>query len=229
MIKIFCDESNHLYNDKSDLMVIGGISCPSEEVEATNRYIKYLKHKHNAVMELKWTKLNSNKKEFYKELLEFFFSQVNLKFNAQMVMNKSKLNHDDYNDGNADIFYYKMYFYTINPLLKEFEEHNIFLDYKDTHGGERVEELRKVIKNANINSKSIFTIIHSHESQIMQLVDIIIGAIGYKNREDIEKVSDIKNYIIKLLEEMSGFSLNNSTPEWEGKFRIYKLYPRIKW
>jgi hypothetical protein len=37
--KIFCDESNHLYNDKSDLMVIGGICCPSEEVEYINRYI----------------------------------------------------------------------------------------------------------------------------------------------------------------------------------------------
>ena len=26
--KIFCDESNHLYSDSSDLMVIGGIILP---------------------------------------------------------------------------------------------------------------------------------------------------------------------------------------------------------
>ena len=31
--KIFCDESNHLANDSSNLMVIGGIICPNEQVE----------------------------------------------------------------------------------------------------------------------------------------------------------------------------------------------------
>ena len=39
--KIFCDESNHLESDKSDIMVIGGISCDSSQVEYMNRYIKY--------------------------------------------------------------------------------------------------------------------------------------------------------------------------------------------
>lgn len=60
--------TNHLHNDKSDLMVIGGIGCPSESVEFVNRTIKHLKHKHNAMGELKWTKLNNNKKAFYKGL-----------------------------------------------------------------------------------------------------------------------------------------------------------------
>lgn len=74
--KIFCDESNHLYSDKSDIMVIGGICCDDAQVEYLNRYIKYLKHKYNANNELKWTKLNTNKKEFYKELLEFFSQEL---------------------------------------------------------------------------------------------------------------------------------------------------------
>jgi len=225
--KIFCDESNHLSSDTSNLMVIGGILCPTLEVESVNRYIKHLKHKHNANNELKWTKLNNNKKEFYRELLEFFFSRVNTKFNAQIVINKSNLNHAKYNDGEADKFYYKMYYYALLPFLEVNEDFNIFIDYKDTKGGQRAKKLNEVIHNTfygNINCE--FTIIHSHESQIMQLTDIMIGAISYKNREDIEHKSEIKNFIIDTIEELNGASLDISSPEWEEKFRIFRFVPR---
>lgn len=225
--KIFCDESNHTYSDTSDLMVIGGILCPSEQVEYVNRYIKHLKHKHNANNELKWTKLNNSKKAFYDELLEFFFSSIDLKFNAQVVMGKSNLNHDIYNDGEADKFYYKMYYFTLLHLLQPQNKYNIFIDYKDTKGGKRAKKLKEVIHNKfHSNIEVDFTIIHSHESQIMQLADIMIGAIGYKNREDIEKKSEIKNYIIQKIEDLSEFSLGFSIPQWEEKFHIYKLHTR---
>ncbi len=225
--KIFCDESNHLRNDKSNLMVIGGIICPSEEVESVNRYIKYLKHKHNAMGELKWTKLNNNKKEFYKELLEFFFSSVYLKFNAQVVLNKSRLNHNQYNEGEADIFYYKMYYFSILPFLKPNQYFNIFIDYKDTKGGKRAKKLNEVIHNTFYGQINVdFTIIHSDESQIMQLTDVMIGAIGYKNRKDIEHSSEIKNFIISTIEDLGCVSLDTSTPQWEEKFRIYRFVPR---
>lgn len=225
--KIFCDESNHTYSDTSDLMVIGGIICPSEQVAYVNKYIKHIKHKHNANNELKWTKLNNNKKAFYDELLEFFFSSIDLQFNAQVVMGKSNLNHDIYNDGEADKFYYKMYYFTLLHLLRAQNNYNIFIDYKDTKGGKRAKKLKEVIANKFLGEiKTDFTIIHSHESQIMQLADIIIGAIGYKNREDIEKKSEIKNYIIQKIESLSGFSLGFSIPQWEEKFHIYKLHTR---
>lgn len=225
--KIFCDESCHLYSDSSDLMVLGGICCPEDEVEYINRYIKYLKHKHNANNELKWTKLNNNKKEFYKELLEFFFSRVNVKFNAQAVMGKSMLDHDTYNGGEADIFYYKMYYYTLLHLMKPKNDYNIFIDYKDTKGGNRAKKLKEVIHNKFYGDINVdFTIIHSHESQIMQLADIMIGAIGYKNRTDIDKNSEIKNYIINTIEKLSTYPLNYSVPQWEDKFHLYKLHTR---
>jgi len=225
--KIFCDESNHLASDKSDVMVIGSICCDSSAVEEINRYIKYLKHKHNATNELKWTKLNNNKKAFYQELLEFFFSRVDMRFNAQLVLNKSKLNHLKYNDGEADKFYYKMYYYALMLFLKPLESFNIFLDYKDTKGGQRVKKLNEVVENTfygNINV--LYTIIQSHESQIMQLTDILIGAISYKNRKDIEHKSEIKNYIIDSIEKLSGFDLEFSTPPWEEKFRMFRFEPR---
>jgi hypothetical protein len=225
--KIFCDESNHLYNDKSDLMLIGGIVCPNDQVEYVNRFIKHLKHKYNANCELKWTKLNSHKKEFYKELLEFFFSRIDLRFNVQVVINKSNLNHEKYNEGEADNFYYKMYYYAVMPFLNTSSSFNIFMDYKDSKGGQRAKKLREVIQNTFYGQINFdFTIIHSHESQIMQLVDLLIGAIGYKNRKDIDKNSEIKNFVVEKIEELSGFVLCDATPQWESKFRIFQFRPR---
>jgi len=225
--KIFCDESNHLVSDKSNVMVIGGICCNTNAVEEINRYIKHLKHKHNATNELKWTKLNNNKKAFYKELLEFFFSRVDMKFNAQLVLNKSRLNHIKYNDGEVDNFYYKMYYYALIPFLKPLESFNIFLDYKDTKGGQRVKKLNEVVENTFYgNIDVLYTIIQSHESQIMQLTDILIGAISYKNRKDIEHKSEIKKFIIENIENLSGFDLEFSTPPWEEKFRMFRFEPR---
>ena len=225
--KIFCDESNHLDSDKSNLMIIGAICVIDKEVENINRYIKHLKHKHNATYELKWTKLNSNKKEFYKELLDFFFSNNYMKFNAQLILNKKSLNHQKYNDGEADMFYYKMYYYALLPFLHSNKSFNIFIDYKDTKGGQRVKKLQKVIDNTFYGQiDCMFTIIQSHESQIMQIVDILIGAIAYKNRTDIEHSSEIKNFIIDTIEKLSGTTLDTSTPPWENKFRIFRFVPR---
>ena len=225
--KIFCDESNHLKSDQSNLMIIGAVGCPNEQVEHINRYIKHLKHKYNANNELKWTKLNNNKREFYTELLRFFFSSTDLRFNSQLVLNKSILDHRRYNDDEEDVFYYKMYYYALLPFLRPMEQYNIFMDYKDTKGGQRVKKLREVIQNSFYgNIDTDFTIIHSHESQIMQLTDVLIGAISYKNRKDIDHVSDIKNFIVQTIEEFSGIKLDASTPQWEEKFRIFRFYPR---
>ena len=60
----------------------------------------------------------------------------------------------------------------------------------------------------------------------MQLTDILIGALSYKNRKDIKHSSKIKNFIIETIEKLSGVSLDTSTPQWEEKFRIYQYYPR---
>lgn len=233
--KIFCDESNHLaYKDNSTLcskvMVLGAIMSPSSEAEYTNRYIKYLKHKHNYNKELKWTKLTNSQRVFYDELLEFFFSNIHLKFQALLIPNKKTLQHDKYNQGNEDIFYYKMFYYIFKNLLEKEINQNIkvkvkiYLDYKDSRCGDRMNELRKVLhhKFKDTIHFECFTA-QSYESGIIQLTDLLIGATAYKARDDIEHKSEIKNYITKKIEDLSGVKLEEGTPPWENKFNIFKI------
>ena len=191
--KIFCDESNHLLKDSSDLMVNGAIRIEENRVVEANKYIKYLKNKHHYYTELKWTKLIQKQKKFYMELIDYFFSSDFMSFKATMVINKSNANHQKFGRTH-DEFYYVVYFYTLRDLLKVHGEFKIYFDYKDTIGGERVAELKKVLQNAGYGSPK-FTIIHSHESELIQLCDLFIGAIGYVNRKDIPYKNNIKRDI----------------------------------
>lgn len=227
--KIFCDESNHLvYKDNISLgskaMVLGAISLPSQELEHINRHIKYLKYKYKYNKELKWTKLHSKQMLFYDELLEFFFSNIHLRFQALLISDKRELRHDIYNENNADLFYYKMYYQVLNNLLEINTKVKIYLDYKDSRCGDRMKELQKVLYNRFKNSIDIqiFTI-QSEESGIVQLTDLLIGAIAYKARDDIEHTSKMKNHIVNKLESLSGVALEMGTPPWENKFNIFKI------
>jgi len=223
--KIFCDESNHLQHDSSNLMVLGAIQCSEEEVVKVIKTIKYFRHKHNYMKELKWTKLSMNQKEFYDDLLGFFFSSIFLRFKGTVVINKSYLEHDRF-DSDHDEFYYKMYFYTLRDFFQQGSKYKIYMDYKDTKGGRRVAKLKEVFSRAMYGNDIEFTIIHSYESQLLQLCDIFVGAIGYKNRLDIEHKSEIKNYIVRSIEQYIGHSLDIGTPQWETKFNIFKYSPR---
>lgn len=233
--KIFCDENNHLaYKDnltlKSNIMVLGAIRIADTEVGQINKHIKHLKHKYNYHKELKWTKLNISQKLFYDELLDFFFSDTRLKFQALLLPNKKCLKHDIYNDGDADLFYYKMFYYIFRNLFEtevntgENIEAKIYLDYKDSRCGTRMTQLKEVLQSKYKNNLNveIFTA-QSHESNIIQLVDLLIGAIAYKAREDLDHKSEIKNYIVNALESKSSYSLESSTPPWETKFNIFKI------
>jgi len=218
--KIFCDESNHLLNTKSNLMVNGAILVNEEKVEEINRYIKYIKHKHNYFNELKWTKLLKSKKEFYKELIDYFF-ESDMKFKATFIPNKKENIHSLYNNSH-DEFYYIVYFYTMRNFINSSDEYKIYLDYKDINGGKRIKKLQEIL-GKQAKACDIY-IIQSQESQILQLCDIFIGAIGYKNRTDLDKKeSEIKLFIIKYLEEKLGYPLVSTTP-WIDKFNIFRWY-----
>ena len=64
-------------------------------------------------------------------------------------------------------------------------------------------------------------VIRSHEVEIMQIVDILIGAIAYVSR-GLNSVN-AKNEIISLIKERSGYSLVRNTPPREDKFNVFHL------
>ena len=224
--KIFCDESCHLENDGADIMVLGGIRCTADKATALNKHIKWLRHQHSYHTELKWTKLVAKQIGFYKALIDLLFDDEDIWFKATVVQHKERLEHQTFNEGSHNVFYYKMFYYTLRDFLLPGHEYKIYLDYMDTMGGEKTQKLCEVLKTEGREELKVDSyIIQSYESQIIQLCDLIIGAVGYKNRSDIEQTSQIKIQIVEYIEKKVGHALDYGTPPWERNFNIFRFAP----
>jgi len=223
--KIFCDESLHLHADSSNLMVNGALKIDESKVVEANKFIKFLRHQHNYHNELKWTKLHAKQEAFYLALIDYFFESEFMSFKATLVVNKDKADHVKFGR-NHDEFYYVVYYYTLRTLLSCDDDFKIYFDYKDTLGAKRVRKLKQVIENSGLGSP-MFNIIKSHESQLIQMCDLFIGAIGYANRQDIEKSSEIKSKLVDYLNakiEAQGYNEGSiaGTKPWTSKFNVFR-------
>lgn len=224
--KIYCDESCHLQDDGNDVMVFGAIRCESASVEPTIRAIKELRRKYQYNTEIKWTKLISKQLPFYLELIDLFLGSGGLRFKATVVINKDRLDHSQFNQGSHGTFYYKIAFYTLRDFLEKDKFYRIHFDYMDTQGSLRAKKLLEVLGTAKTAGGLSAQIIRSHESQLIQLCDLLIGSLSYARRFGQDKRTDIKSAIINHLETHLGRSLLEGTPPWEEKFNTFIFSPR---
>lgn len=224
---VYCDESCHLEHSKDKVMVLGAVYCPKQKKREICETIVNIKTKYNVKehTEIKWVKVSPSKLSMYKELIDYFFNDESLHFRA-VVADKSKLNHQKYSQTHDD-WYYKMYFQMLNNIFNPSNQYNVYLDIKDTRSSDKINRLHQILINSNYDwSHTIIKNmqpIRSEEVQIMQLTDILIGALSYINRGLYG--SNAKLEIIDLIKRESGKSLVNSTYVSETKFNIFVWEP----
>lgn len=228
LYNIYCDESCHLENDGINDMVLGAVWCPQAKFKEISERIKEIKAKYQVLptSELKWTKIGPVKKELYRELMNYFFDCADLHFRCLIVPDKQQLDHVRFNQTHED-WYYKMYFDMLKVIFDPKDRYEVYIDIKDTNSHKKAEKLREVCSNNmyDFSGRIIRRIqpIRSNEVQIMQIVDILIGAVCYENRvfpEGFTK-SKTKMELIDLIKERSGYRLKKSTLYKEDKFNIF--------
>ena len=223
IMNIYCDESCHLPHDDEKAMVLGALWCFKTKTGEHNRAIAELKSKYNLspFFEIKWTKVSPGKLEFYKELVNYFFEDRSLGFRAWVIPDKSILLHDQYGQTHDD-WYYKMYFYLLRNLISTKRKYHIYLDIKDTRSRMKLQKLQEVLSNANYDfSREIIEKIqhvHSHDIGLMQLADVLIGAVSYHARG--LSGSPAKNALVQLIKDRTCLSLNQNTLPSESKFNL---------
>ncbi len=224
---IYCDESCYMEKDNSKFMAIGGIYCPKEKVVEISNEIKKIKTKHflPSNKEIKWTKISNANKSLYIDIINYFFETNDLNF-RNVIVDKTSLNHEIFNQTH-DEFYYKIYFVMLSKIFDKDTIYNVYVDIKDTHSFEKCSKLHEVCCNANYdfhhNMIKKIQPIRSDESQIMQLADVLIGAVLYSNRFNNDKVikqSEAKREIVELIKSKTKYSLSKSTYLNEKKFNV---------
>jgi len=224
---IYCDESCHLEHDHKPIMVIGGMWCLKADVKTISDQIREIKNRHNSRGELKWVRVSNSRHDYFIELVDYFFNTPALHFRCLIVDDKSKLNHNYFNMGSHDSFYYKMYFYMLRNILRREHTYNIYLDIKDTQSARKVRIVKDVLCNNayDFTQKMIDNMqnIHSHESEILQLADLFIGAIGHYNRG--LTTSSSKSAVIQKIMDHACQNLKSSSPPWADKFNLFIFTP----
>jgi hypothetical protein len=209
-------------------MVLGAVWCPREHTREINERIREIKVRNgvSATAEMKWTKLSPAKTQLFIDFVNYFFDEALLHFRAVIIPDKTQLDHARFNQ-NHDDWYYKMYFGMLKQILKPADCYEIYIDIKDTHTNRKAQKLREVCSNSMYDfSKTIvekIQPIRSDEVQIMQIVDILIGALGYENRifPNGHEQSKAKLAVISHIKERYGYSLNRTTLLREDKFNIF--------
>lgn len=231
LYNLYCDESCHLEKDKIDVMALGLISAPRDRVRPLSLELRALKKHYRCEGELKWTKVSMKNILFYTALVDYFFTVPDVMFRALVVHHKERLDHERYNDGSHDAFYYKMFYSLVQNVVgygpqKSFQ---IFVDIKDNQGTPRIKKLTEVLRNRFYDQagERIAKIqqIRSHEAELLQLTDFFLGAVTYATRG--LKTNQAKLIITKLIRDHIGHLLTRSTDPSEGKFNLFHFEPSV--
>jgi len=220
---VYCDESCHLVSNDSNYMLIGAVYCPKNKVKKVNEYIEHLKENYNISnkIELKWNKIDKKTEKLYLDIINYFFNNDDLKFRV-IVIDKTKLNHEKYNQTEND-FYHKAYYEMLKYIIVPGNSYNIYPDIKDTNSyyyhQVMLDYLR--IKMVDYNKKTIRKVqpIRSYEAPILQINDILIGALSYHYRNLSN--NSVKLNIISEIKKLYQNDLNTTSYCSNTKFNIF--------
>lgn len=227
LYNVYCDETCHLEHDGINVMVLGAVWCPQSKLKEINQRIRQIKERNvvSQTVELKWTKISPAKIDLYRDLVNYYFDDDDLHFRAVIIPDKSKLNHEQFHQTHDD-WYYKMYFDMLKVIFNPTDNYEVYIDIKDTNSYRKAQKLKDVCCHSlyDFSQRVIkrLQLIRSEEVQIMQLVDILIGAVGYENRKfpaEFEK-STAKQNIIELIKKRSGYTMRKTTLLREEKLNL---------
>ena len=226
---IYCDESCHLLNDNNKVFILGATWIEKDKAQEVFEQLQNLKKKHNLSLgfEAKWTKVSESKIDYYSELVQFFFNNEHLHFRGVVVPDKTVLNHTSFAQDHST-WYYKMFYVLLNAIIKDNSEYNLYLDIKDTQGNEKVKELKRILNITSVEDVAVSKAqqIRSHEVELMQVTDLLAGALSYYHRELSGNKG--KEKLISLIESSIGKNMFTSSAVDENKFNVLVWKPRSR-
>lgn len=220
---IYLDESCHLEHDRIPVMTMGAVWCPADKAREVSLRIRDIRRQHELAeqFEIKWTKVSPAKFGFYQAVLDYFFDDDDLHFRGVVIPDKTVLDHAAFAQTHDD-WYYKMCFRLLEQIIDPTQHYAVYLDIKDTRSERKRNGLERVLRNANYDGSGDIIRrvqqIRSHESVLLQLADLLIGAVSYANRR--QDGSGAKSALVQRLRQRTGFSLARSTWLREPKFNL---------
>lgn len=223
---VYCDESRpDLLSSKrpqARYMLIGSLWMPTEYRDAFKRDIHALCDKHKIGGEFKWQKVSPAKLDFYKELVGWFNAMgERLRYRCIVVEHQQvdlKLYHND----DQELGFYKFYYQLLHHWILDFNEYQFFVDYKANRNRRALSDLRQCLSSSNLSSVvRQVQAVHSKESVLIQLTDVLTGLAAYRLNDSI-RAGSAKFELLCEFERLSGRQIQ-PTYKSEQKFNVFKI------
>lgn len=216
LVNVYCDESR-FSNPYEQYFLIGCVSCPRDQRQQIYERLKKVRRHFGFMPELKWQNVTEAKLPYLNELLQVFFTSP-MDFRC-IIVDKSKVSLNGDTEAN-ELSFYKFYYLLLNGLFQANSGYYIFLDERTKSEERRIGQLQKFLKKQLLEMNSELKQIQeikSEESLFIQLLDLLMGAVGYYwngFRGSPAKVKFINNLTHRLAKEDLKFSSRKFDPKW---------------
>jgi hypothetical protein len=229
--KIPCD----IYLDESSesgfrFTVIGAVIVPSEDEREISSEIQGAKRHPRA--ELKWSKLDNRNRATYVRVLDGFVKRHRNEqaFFHCIVLDNQRIDYSVHSYGNVDIGFNKFIYQILMKFAREHGKSHEFYVYPDERRTRQTgDEFRDVLNNGaelkyDIRPYRIVEFRKSHLTPLIQLADVLIGAIAYE-LNDHHLRTDANAAKIDFMNELKkrfGIStFRKSTPYRQHRFTVW--------
>ena len=217
-IIFYCDESCHIQFDNTDYMSLVAVFCSKSRVKKINRDIRKIKNNYNISpnQELKWTKVSKSNVEMYKEVIRYISEKEFIRVRG-LLAKKRTIDELKAKNKTYDQWYHSIYFYLLEHPIKLITSRNVdfgdcllYIDKKDIYTKENIDYLAKYLERHFFYKHTFKAIaVESHEHQLVQVADIIAGALTYRKR--FGELDTPKSELCSIIENNLG-SLCETSP-----------------
>lgn len=211
LLRAYCDESGQT---ACRYMVLGGVIVPDTNLSTLCRKISDWRQSNAMNSELKWTKVSNQKYEEYRRLIDLFFDHAKSPMRwafKSVVFDMWAMDYGKFHNGDRELGFYKfMYQFLLHQFGKhaKTDEHRlmVYLDHRNT--SYRLADLKGILNSGarKVHGRTVDVFksiepIDSKACDILQLADVLMGAIGSQWNEhhlkpDARRAKvDLANYI----------------------------------
>ena len=229
-IEVYCDESRQQYFARAGESVdgfalIGSLWIEAERRQEYNDRIKELRAQHGYWHEFKWNKVSPVNLHFYLDLIRLFFGE-DMRFRC-IVLPVGDLNAVEFHDADCELMFYKFYYQVLHHWILDGNQYRVYVDLKTNRVHNRLRVLKEYLRQANrLAAIQDIQALPSHQVNLIQLVDVLVGATGYKVHR--ERNSTTKLAVLSEIEHGLGHPIAPTARDVK-KFNIFRFKPGGGW
>lgn len=224
--EVYCDESRPdlLSSNRASarFMIIGSLWLESKDRSRFKRDVQQFRDRHRVGGEFKWQKISPSRVDFYRDIVAWFNAMGNsLRFRG-IAVDQNQVNLKLYHEGDQELGFYKFYYQLLHHWIQDFNKYAIFVDYKKNRRRDRLALLQRCLDLANLSSRVCrVQAIRSEESVLIQLADVLTGAVSYRLNDKIN-ANSCKFRVLEHLENMAGRRIV-PTNKGEQKLNVFQI------